>query len=121
MLNFVRHYLNDMEHGRRLLIVSYNPWWFSGHEDLVKAFFGQLRAQLGERKGLPPKVANKLTDLAEALSEVRLAAHVREFDKGNALSDRQRRAVSQFLREYEFRRQGGNPDDPFAQERMRKL
>lgn len=72
MLNFVRHYLNDTEPSQRPLIVSYNPWWFSNHEDLVKAFFSQLRAQLGERKGFPREAGDRLADLAEALSEVPL-------------------------------------------------
>lgn len=72
MLNFVRHYLNEMGPNERPLIVSYNPWWFSGHEDLVKAFFSQLRAKVEEKKGFLPEARNQLADLAEALSEVPL-------------------------------------------------
>src|SRR5579863_7715966 len=37
MLNYVRHYLNEMGPNERPIVVTYNPWWFSGHEDLVRA------------------------------------------------------------------------------------
>lgn len=72
MLNYVRHYLNAMEPNERPVIVSYNPWWFSGHEDLVRAFFGQLRAKVEEQKEFPSDVRTRLADFAEALSEVPL-------------------------------------------------
>src|SRR5437016_5983950 len=49
MLNYVRHYLNEMGPNEPI-VVTYNPWWFSGHEDLVRAFFGQLRTKIEGHK-----------------------------------------------------------------------
>jgi len=46
MLNYVRHYLSELGQSEQPVVVSYNPWWFSGHEDLVRAFFSQLRARI---------------------------------------------------------------------------
>src|SRR2546430_9915637 len=39
MLNYVRYYLDQMERTEQPTIISFNPWWFSGHDDLVRAFF----------------------------------------------------------------------------------
>lgn len=72
MLNFVRHYISDMREGERPVVVSFNPWWFSGHEDLVRAFFGQLRAKIEDEKEFSPEVRSHLADFAEVLSEVPL-------------------------------------------------
>ena len=72
MLNYVRYYLNEMGPSERPMIVSYNPWWFSAHEDLVRAFFGQLRARVEDQKEFPSEVRTRLADLAEGLSEVPL-------------------------------------------------
>jgi predicted KAP-like P-loop ATPase len=70
MLNYVRYYLNEMAPSERPIIVTYNPWWFSGHEDLVRAFFGQLRAKVEHQREFPSKVRSGLADFAEALSEI---------------------------------------------------
>ncbi|MGH9446598.1 MAG: P-loop NTPase fold protein, partial [Terriglobia bacterium] len=40
-LNYVAHFL------RKGPAENFDPWWFSGREDLVRAFFQQLRAELG--------------------------------------------------------------------------
>jgi predicted KAP-like P-loop ATPase len=46
ILNYVRHYLNGTGPDQRPIVVSFNPWWFSGQEDLVRAFFSQLSANI---------------------------------------------------------------------------
>lgn len=38
-LNFVEHYLKTESD---LTIVKFNPWWFSGRDDLTKQFFNQM-------------------------------------------------------------------------------
>src|SRR5579872_7339796 len=72
MLNYVRHYLSEMETAKRPVVISFNPWWFSGHEDLVRAFFGQLSAKLEDRKEFSPEVRSRLADFAEAISDIPL-------------------------------------------------
>jgi predicted KAP-like P-loop ATPase len=47
MLNYVRHYIRQSPPGLQPTLVAFNPWWFSGSEDLIRAFFGQLQANLG--------------------------------------------------------------------------
>jgi DNA topoisomerase IB len=47
-----------------------------------------------------------------------IVSRVRNLSENMSLSDRQRRAANQFLKEYDFRKRGGNPDDPFAQDQI---
>ena len=42
LLNFVQHFLIKAPKTNRPIIVEFNPWWFSGRDDLTKLFFGQL-------------------------------------------------------------------------------
>ena len=39
-INFVKHYLKT--HGAPVKVVDFNPWWFSGHEDLVHRLIQSL-------------------------------------------------------------------------------
>lgn len=43
LLNFIEHYAKaDVDEETPLVIVRFNPWWFSGREDLVRRFFKEL-------------------------------------------------------------------------------
>jgi len=44
-LNFVEHYLKTESD---LTIVKFNPWWFSGKDDLTKQFFNQMGFGISE-------------------------------------------------------------------------
>jgi predicted KAP-like P-loop ATPase len=72
MLNYVRHYLNEIAEKDRPIVLSFNPWWFSGHEDLVRAFFAQLSAKIGDHKEFPSDVRKQLADLADSLADIPL-------------------------------------------------
>jgi len=49
-LNFVLYYLKQRNQDEQPVIVQFNPWWFSGHEDLINHFFYQLRSALKKRQ-----------------------------------------------------------------------
>jgi predicted KAP-like P-loop ATPase len=72
MLNYVRHYIRQSPPDQQPTLVAFNPWWFSGNEDLIRAFFGQLQAHLGTAGGAASSLRNKLADFSEAVSEVPL-------------------------------------------------
>ena len=74
--------------------------------------FGLGDAVGRKRDRLDPNWLKDYFDVDQLVSRVRNLRH------SEALSDRQRRAVNQFLKEYDFRKQGGNPDDPFAQDQI---
>lgn len=51
------------------VVMHFNPWWFSGHEDLTSRFFNQLLAELGEQeryKDLRTKIAHFAGIVGEA-------------------------------------------------------
>ncbi|WP_326955122.1 KAP family P-loop NTPase fold protein [Amycolatopsis sp. NBC_01286] len=51
-----------------LTVVDFNPWMFSGAEQLVDSFFVEIAAQLGERPGKLKKIAEELDAYGELLS-----------------------------------------------------
>ena len=65
-LNFVESYLLEMDDTKRPLIVHFNPWWYSGPEQLLIAFFDSLKTQLGRGRA-PEDYLGLLDDLATAL------------------------------------------------------
>lgn len=62
-MNLVRR---ELEHDAAV-VLDFNPWMFSGAEQLVESFFIELAAQLRLRTGLSD-VADGLTDYGEAFS-----------------------------------------------------
>jgi hypothetical protein len=40
---------NTSEASRKVVPIHFNPWWFSGQEDLTKAFFAEVSANLSKR------------------------------------------------------------------------
>ena len=46
MLNFVECYLGQHRENSEVIVVHFNPWWFSGQEKLARSFFGQLEGTL---------------------------------------------------------------------------
>lgn len=70
LLNFIIHHITQMPEKFQPIIVRFNPWWFSGQEDLTKRFFSQLQAVLG-KEGFSKDDATKLmADFSDLVSEV---------------------------------------------------
>jgi predicted KAP-like P-loop ATPase len=70
LLNFVVHYLHQKPEDTRPIVVRFNPWWFSGYEDLTRRFFDQLQAVLNRKEYENEKVRKRIADFAEAISEI---------------------------------------------------
>ncbi len=73
VLNLVSHYIGAREPGAQpIVVVQFNPWWFSGHEDLAKRLLDQLQATVSKWsrvvKGLAEPAA-ELAKLVELISE----------------------------------------------------
>jgi predicted KAP-like P-loop ATPase len=70
VLAYVEHELEQGPEAERPVVVSFNPWWFSGQENLAKAFLGQLQAVLpAKHKGFE-KVGNLIAEFSGALGGV---------------------------------------------------
>lgn len=75
LLNFIVHYLEQKPENEQPIIVPFNPWWFSGQEDLTKRFFEQLQARLSNRlravgKGLSKQIES-LADRVSTIPDIR--------------------------------------------------
>ncbi|XVJ71382.1 MAG: AAA family ATPase [Rhizobacter sp.] len=70
VLAYVQHELDHAPEEERPVIVSFNPWWFSGQEHLAKAFLGQMQAVLPAKYEGFKKVGDLLSDFSSALGSV---------------------------------------------------
>lgn len=67
-LNFVLHYIEKKPVQERPVIVRFNPWWFSGHADLLHRFLRELQTSFG--KSRLKKLAAKTADFLSIISDI---------------------------------------------------
>ena len=67
VLSYVRHFLEQRPEAEQPVIVTFNPWWFSGQENLARAFLGQLQAVLPSKSEKFKKLGDLLGDFAEGV------------------------------------------------------
>lgn len=70
VLAYVQHYLDAEPVDTRPVVVSFNPWWFSGQENLVRAFLDQLQVVLPEKYRGFKDIGKKLSDYSDAIGGV---------------------------------------------------
>jgi len=72
LLNFLVYYLKQMPEDEQPIIMHFNPWWFSGHEDLTISFFGQLQAELSKGKSITDldKLKETIAEFAGLVSKI---------------------------------------------------
>lgn len=68
-LNFVLHYISEKPKNERPIVVRFNPWWFSGHGELLNQFFKEFRVSLGKEEKFKG-VVKLLAGLTEGISKV---------------------------------------------------
>ncbi len=69
LLNFVQHYLDQHEEAERPVIVPFNPWWFSGQDDLAISFFRQLLSTLNKDKRVGDKIRGAVEKYADFVGQ----------------------------------------------------
>ncbi|MEN9933988.1 MAG: hypothetical protein RLZZ387_567 [Chloroflexota bacterium] len=70
LLRFIEHHLSQQPKKQQPIVVHFNPWWFSGQEDLTRHFFGQLRSTLSRWSSVSDKVLGSIGNLANTLSDL---------------------------------------------------
>lgn len=70
VLNYVRYYLQQHPNNQQPIIVDFNPWWFTGQDNLARAFLGQLQAALPDKDENFKKLGNLLGDFADGLGGI---------------------------------------------------
>ncbi|HMA35594.1 MAG TPA: P-loop NTPase fold protein [Chloroflexia bacterium] len=96
LLEFVEQYLQQETDENQPVIVRFNPWWFSGQEDLTRSFFSQLKSTLARKwKSVGKEFLDRLGQFADVVSDAPLPESVAWFPKLVArLSKRERGDVS---------------------------
>lgn len=67
VLSYVRHFLEQRPEAEQPATVTFNPWWFSGQENLARAFLGQMQAVLPAKNANFKKLGDLLGDFAEGV------------------------------------------------------
>ena len=70
VLAYVAHELAQLSEAERPVVVSFNPWWFSGQENLARAFLGQMQAVLPAKYERFKALGDKLGQFSEAIGSV---------------------------------------------------
>ncbi len=72
LLNFVVHYLQQKPEEEKPIIVPFNPWLFSGHENITRRFFDQLKNALSQESSVPKGLRERVADFAAIISDIPL-------------------------------------------------
>jgi len=67
VLSYAQHFLEQRPETEQPIIVTFNPWWFSGQENLARAFLRQLQAVLPTKSEKFKKLGELLGDFAEGV------------------------------------------------------
>lgn len=80
VLNFIEHYIDhDAALADKPIVIRFNPWWFSGHEDLARLCLEQLAAKLGSGSKQLKKAGKLLKTLANTVAEFPIPVNVGGF------------------------------------------
>jgi predicted KAP-like P-loop ATPase len=72
LLNFLVYYLQQKPDEERPIIVPFNPWLFSGHQNITRRFFEQLQNVLSQESAVPKGLRKTIADFAGFISEIPL-------------------------------------------------
>ncbi len=68
VLNFVKHDIEQRPEGDRPVVITFNPWWFTGDDDLARACLGHFQDALSKSKlKVLKSVAMKVAEYAEVV------------------------------------------------------
>jgi predicted KAP-like P-loop ATPase len=68
LLNLVRYYISRHKEEEQPVLVIFNPWWFSGQENITRAFLGQLQAVLPDRLRHLKKLGSLIGKFADGIA-----------------------------------------------------
>ena len=68
LLNFIEHFTQADPDSDPPIIVRFNPWWFSGREDLLRRFFTEFESAVLKGRARSKKVREALQKFGDAIS-----------------------------------------------------
>jgi predicted KAP-like P-loop ATPase len=69
-LNFLERYLVDLGGDDPPIVVRFNPWWFSGQDDLMRHFFGSFESAVFKARAAKRDLKKKLAVFASAFGAI---------------------------------------------------
>ncbi|MBR8837917.1 MAG: AAA family ATPase [Stigonema ocellatum SAG 48.90 = DSM 106950] len=72
LMNFIVQYLQQKPEDEQPIIVPFNPWLFSGYQDITKRFFDQLKNVLNRIPSVQKGLRERIADLGKAVAEIPL-------------------------------------------------
>jgi predicted KAP-like P-loop ATPase len=72
LLNFVVHCLQQKPDENQPIIVPFNPWLLSGHQNITRRFFEQLQNVLSKESSVSKGLKERLADFAAIISDIPL-------------------------------------------------
>ena len=96
ILNFMQHYIKEDYRGSRIVTIQFNPWWFSGRENLTRLLIGQISGALGKQNY--QSIRENLATFADLVSAVpgnpvtdlfkQSASHLRKIPDLNSMKEK---------------------------------
>ncbi len=72
LMKFIVEYLQQKPEEEQPIIVPFNPWLFSGYQDITRRFFDQLQNVLTKATYVPKGVRERIADVAKVVSQIPL-------------------------------------------------
>jgi len=72
LLNFIVHYLKQKPEDEQPVIVPFNPWLFSGDEDISRRFFDQIQSVMNQWKVVPKGLKDRIAGFAKVVADIPL-------------------------------------------------
>lgn len=68
LLNFVKHYLALPENADKVVVVEFNPWWFTDRSNLASQFLAHFNSALRQDPSIVLKLGDQISKYADALA-----------------------------------------------------
>ncbi|MBD2770549.1 KAP family NTPase [Iningainema tapete] len=72
LMNFIVHYLKQKPEEEQPIVVPFNPWLFSGYQDITRRFFDQLQNVLTKETYVSKGIRERISDFAKVVAEIPL-------------------------------------------------
>lgn len=108
LLNFITYYLKQKPEEEQPIIIPFNPWLFSGSDDITRRFFDQIQSVLNQWKFVPRGLKDRIAGFAKVVSQIPLPYA----QAGNAVAtvfDDKQKDASDLKEEVEITLQQGHP------------
>lgn len=70
LLSFIETNLNEITKENEIIIIRFNPWWYSGENALLNAFFSQLYSKFRTWKKVGRSLSKNILSLSEILAKL---------------------------------------------------